>query len=48
MLRATIDLEPKIRTAEEMFARLLSDHTLAYLSPGNTCFSNVLFSTSFL
>ena len=58
--RATIDLEPKKRTAEEnlillpkkkklfLFARLMLDHTFAYLSPRTICFSNVLFSTSFL
>jgi len=26
----------------------MSDDILAYLSPGTICFSNVLFSTSFL
>jgi len=31
-----------------VFARLLSDHMFAYLSPGTICFSNVSFSTSFL
>ena len=58
--RAIIDLEPKIRTARKiqvyylkrkqlfLFARLMLDHMFAYLPPGTICFSNVLFSTSFL
>ena len=56
--RATIDLEPKIRTAEEnlillpetkqlfLFAQQTSDHMFAYLSLGTICFSYVLFSSS--
>jgi len=31
-----------------LFVRLMLDHMFAYLSPGTICFSNVLFSTSFL
>ena len=31
-----------------LLARLMLDHVFAYLSPGTICFSNVLFSTSFL
>jgi len=27
-----------------LFARLMSVHIFAYLSPGTTCFSNILFS----
>jgi len=56
--RATIDLEQKIRMAEEnliflpkirqwfLFAKLTSDRLFSYLSPGTICFSNVLFSNS--
>ena len=58
--RATIDLEPKIRTAEQnlillpkmkkkiVFARLTSDHIFAYLFPGTICLSSVWFSTPLL
>jgi len=58
--RATINLEPKIRAAEQnlillhkrkqlfLSARLTSHHIFAYLSPRTICFSNVLYSTSFL
>jgi len=54
------DLEPKTRTAGENFILLTKKKTIAsvcmtmpyctfaYLSPGIICFSNVLFSTSFL
>jgi len=48
-----MDLEPKIRTAEEnfillsemkqlfLFAQATSDHMFAYLSLGTICFSSV-------
>jgi len=58
IIRATIGLEPKIRTTGKNLILLPNkkaivsvcttkpDHTFAYLSSGIICFGNVLFSTS--
>jgi len=60
LIRATIDLEPKIRTDEENLIILPKKKTIVSVCTtnvrwypclfisGNHCFSNVLFSTSFL
>jgi len=58
--RATIDLEPKIRMADENLILVPEKKTIVSVcatnvrsyvclfTPGTVCFSNVLYSTSFL